>query len=337
VDNFFMAQTPHPTEAQRKWMELGYGMFLHFGPNTFAGVGWGDGTFPAEKFAPTDLDCDQWAGVMAEAGMKYAVLTTKHHDGFCLWPSRFTDYSVKNAGVKTDIVAAFVEACRRAGIRPGLYYSLWDRHFPRYEDDRAYAQHMANQVRELLSDYGDIVEMWFDGGWDKETPERTWPWREEFRQTVSPEVLSGSRWGWCELYQSIHSLQPDCMVINNSCSDRPGIPRYFPIDVRTAERFNFVYEDKLREPVIEPLWRNAQGEPVYLPLEYCDSLNPDWFYNPKGTINHASAATIAEWHGIARRTGANLLLNVGPDTRGRIPEFHRKFLREAAGIIERGG
>lgn len=103
---------PTASAAQRAWMGLGYGMFLHFGPNTFAGVGWGNGTFPAEKFAPSDLDCDQWAGVIAESGMTYAVLTTKHHDGFCLWPGKYTEYSVKNGGLKKDIVALFVEACR---------------------------------------------------------------------------------------------------------------------------------------------------------------------------------------------------------------------------------
>ena len=315
-------------------MGLGYGMFLHFGPNTFAGVGWGDGTFPAEKFAPSDLDCDQWADVIAEAGMTYAVLTTKHHDGFCLWPSKYTEYSVKNGGLKKDIVALFVDACCRAGVRPGLYYSLWDRNFSRYEDDEAYAQYMSLQVTELLCNYGDIVEMWFDGGWDKEHPDHNWPWREEYRRTVPADVLQGSRWGWSQLYQHIHELQPDCMVINNSSSDRPGLPRYLPTDVRTAERFNFVWEDKLREPFIDSVFENDQGQRIFLPLEYCDSLNPDWFYNPKGTINHASAATIAEWHRIARQSESNLLLNVGPDTRGRIPEFHRGFLRDAAKLLE---
>src|SRR5690349_15141304 len=126
---------PSPTPAQRAWMALGYGMFIHFGPNTLTGSGWGDGKFPAGDFSFSKLDIKQWAGVAAEAGMRYAVLTSKHHDGFCLWPSRHTEYCVKNSPQRIDVVTAFVEEFRKAGLKPGLYYSLWDRNFPRYEDD----------------------------------------------------------------------------------------------------------------------------------------------------------------------------------------------------------
>ena len=109
-----------PTKAQEAWMKLKYGMFLHFGPNTISKVGWGDGKFPPEKFVFDNLDTDQWAQTAVDAGMKYAVLTTKHHDGFCLWPSRYTEYSVKNSKNKKDVVGAFVESFRKKGLKVGF-------------------------------------------------------------------------------------------------------------------------------------------------------------------------------------------------------------------------
>ncbi len=130
----------HVEAVRKDWQSLGYGLFLHFGPNTFAGVGWGDGKFPASEFAPSELNPAQWADMALEAGMRYAVLTAKHHDGFCLWPSQHTGYSVNNSPGRPDVVGRFVEAFRKAGLQVGLYYSLWDRNFPAYEDDGVYKE-----------------------------------------------------------------------------------------------------------------------------------------------------------------------------------------------------
>ncbi len=318
-----------PSNAQVAWQALGYGMFIHFGPNTFAGQAWGNGKFPPSAFAPNRLDPRQWAGVAAEAGMKYAVLTTKHHDGFCLWPSRHTEYSVRNAPGGRDVVSEFVDAFRAAGLRVGLYYSLWDMNFSQYEDDAAYAAYMQDQIRELLTGYGPILELWFDGGWHKEFPTREWWWDDAYIRTVPAGVLRGSRWHWRELYTLIHQLQPDCLVINNSSSDRPGVPRYYPIDVRTSEHYDFVWRDRIRIPVVETVFHDDEGRAVFLPLEFTTSLNPDWFYIPDKHLLHPSSATICDWHTRARAVGANLLLNVGPDQHGIVPEYHRTFLNEA--------
>ena len=318
-----------PTNAQRAWQELGYGMFIHFGPNTFAGKAWGDGKLPAAAFSPSHLDPRQWADVAAEAGMKYAVLTTKHHDGFCLWPSRHTEYSIKNSPGRPDVVRAFVDAFREAGLKVGLYYSLWDVHFAEYENDAVYAAYMQAQIRELLTDYGPILELWFDGGWDKEFPTREWPWNDSYREGVPADVLRGGRWHWRELYDLAHALQPECLVINNSSSDRPGIPRYLPIDVRTSEHYDFVWNDRIHQAHTEPVFKDDAGQSVYLPLEFTTSLNPDWFYIPNKHVLHPSVAAICDWYTRARQGKANLLLNVGPDTRGLIPEYHRTFLKEA--------
>ena len=211
-------------------MKLKYGMFLHFGPNTINKVGWGDGKFPPEKFMFDNLDTDQWAQTAVDAGMKYAVLTTKHHDGFCLWPSRYTEYSVKNSKNKKDVVAAFVESFRKRGMKVGFYYSLWDMNFPGYENDKVYAEYMRNQVTELITNYGEITQVWFDGAWDKDFPTRQWQYNPEWEKDPGSGLKHGERWEWESLYNEIHRFQPSCIVQNNSSSDRPGQVRYFPVD-----------------------------------------------------------------------------------------------------------
>ncbi|HMD55576.1 MAG TPA: alpha-L-fucosidase [Phycisphaerae bacterium] len=325
-----VTESPAPTPAQSAWMQLGYGMFIHFGPNTFAGVMWGDGKFPAQEFNPTQLDTRQWAQMAAEAGMKYAVLTTKHHDGFCLWPSRHTDYCVRHAGNKTDVVREFVEAFRAAGLQVGLYYSLWDRHCPFYEDDQRYAAFMQDQIRELLTEYGPILEMWFDGAWDKDHPTRRAVYDPRWESGLNSGLTHGQRWHWRELYELIHQFQPSCLVLNNISNDRPGGVKYLPIDLRNAELFDYIWNEQLCVPVTDNLYAVPDGRNFFLPMEYCTSLNRNWFFIQNQPQVHPSAATIADWYTRARATGANLLLNVGPDKKGMIPEYHRTFLLAAA-------
>jgi len=310
-------------------MELGYGMFLHFGPNTFTKSGWGDGKFPAKQFNPRKLNTDQWADVAAEAGMKYAVLTSKHHDGFCLWPSKHTEYCTRNSPRRPDVVRRFADSFRKAGLKAGLYYSLWDRNFPRYESDQAYADYMFLQIEELLTSYGDILELWFDGGWDKDHPTREWPYDPAWEKGPHPALHRGERWRWKELYAHIHRLQPNCLVIQNSSSDRPGVVKYHPEDARTSEHFDFVWQDRVHNAVTNCIHVNDEGKKVFLPLEYCTSLNPNWFWIEGACFSHASAETIRGWRRTARRAKANFLLNVGPDKEGLIPAYHRDYLRAA--------
>jgi alpha-L-fucosidase len=322
-----------PTHSQRAWMGLGYGMFIHFGPNTFAGTSWGDGRFPAAGFAPTHLDPAQWADMAAEAGMKYAVLTTKHHDGFCLWPSQLTEYSVKNSPGRVDVVGQFADAFRKAGLKVGLYYSLWDQNFADYENDAAYAAYMRGQISELLTSYGDIVELWFDGGWDKDHPTRQWAFDPAWEQDPHSGLMHGERWEWQQLYEQIHRLQSDCLVIKNSSSDCPGDVRYHPVDVRTSEHFHFIWEEQEHEAHLNPVFATKAGEKVYLPLEFCTTITPGWFWNAGQGYSHPSAATIYDWYTTARAAQANFLLNIGPDISGRLPEYHRSFLQQAARLI----
>jgi alpha-L-fucosidase len=325
---------PHPawTPAQRAWRQLGYGMFLHLGPDTVEGVSTGDGKFPASEVVFPQLDCRQWAAVAVEAGMKYAVLTAKHHDGYCLWPTKQTDYCVRSSPGGRDIVGEFVRAFRDAGLAVGLYYSLWDRHAPMYDDDDAYAGYMQAQLAELLTSYGPLVEVWFDGAWDKDFPTRDWVYDPAWERDPKSGLGHGERWRWRELYAHIHRLQPDTLVLNNASSDRAGLVRYLPVDVRTAERFDFVWGGRQHPVTVQPELRDASGAPVHLPLEYCDTITPGWFWRHKAGYSHPPAEAIAAWIRRARRDGANLLLNVGPDARGLIPDYHRPFLRDAIRI-----
>ena len=315
-----------PSLAQAEWLRLGYGLFVHFGPWTFSGGA--DGKFPAERVHAPELDMRKWARLAAESGMRYAVLTAKHVDGFCLWPSRRTAYSVASTPARRDWVAEFVEAFSAEGLKVGLYYALLDRNCAFFEDDARYAEYVRDQVQELLTGYGEVIELWFDGAWDKDHPTRDWPHDPAWAPT-------GARWQWNDLYQHIHHIQPRCLVIQNSSSDRPGVPNYPPVDVRTAEQFDFVWQERLCAPRLDPIFPSESG-PVFLPLEYCTTLTPGWFWQAGACYSHVSAETIAGWRQRAAQQSANLLLNIGPDTSGRIPEYHRSFLLEAERRVRAG-
>ncbi len=144
-----------PEKRQLKWYDMKYYAFIHFGPNTYTDREWGQGDEPEEIFNPEKLDCNQWAETVKRAGMTGMVLTAKHHDGFCLWPSKYTEHSVKNSPVKRDIVREASEACKRAGIKFGIYLSPWDMNSPLYGTE-AYNDYFCNQLTELLTEYGDI-------------------------------------------------------------------------------------------------------------------------------------------------------------------------------------
>lgn len=320
--------------TKKQWETLRYGMFVHFGLSTFEGQPCGSGTCSPLLFNPTDLNINSWADIAYHAGMNYAVLTAKHVDGFCLWPSQYTDYSVKNATCNHDIVKQFCEAFRSRGLKVGLYYALWDNHCPFYHNDRQYADYVRCQIEELLTQYGDIVELWFDGAWEKEHPTKEWMYDPSWEDDPMSGLRHGEVWAWDELYTMIHKLQPNCMVINNASSDRPGGIKYFPLDVRTVERINYIYRNRVCLVDTRMEFETPQGQTVYLPLEYCNTLTPDWFYKKDQHVLHPSVETICGWYNTARQHNGNLLLNIGPDLRGHIPEYHLDFLYEASSQLQ---
>ena len=159
----FLQEAAHvvPSKRQLDWYELESYAFIHFGVNTFTNREWGEGTEPESIFNPENLDCDQWVEAIKAAGMKGMVLTAKHHDGFCLWPSKYTEHSVKNSPCKKDVVREAAEACKRGGIKFGFYLSPWDRNASCYGTPE-YNDYFCNQLTELLTEYGDIFYVWFD-------------------------------------------------------------------------------------------------------------------------------------------------------------------------------
>ena len=304
-----------PAGAQRlsrerlaAWEALGYGMFIHFGMSTFDGDELSKGDRPSMLYAPTDLDVDQWIRVARDAGMRYAVLTAKHVSGHCLWPSRHTDYDVETSGCRTDVVAAFVSACAKYGVVPGLYYCSWDNHhrfgsltrsFAREQTPfttEAYREFQMAQLDELLTGYGPLGEVWID----------------------IPNVLAAD--GRRAQYEQIAGLQPEtAIMMNHGISDgaRLNLDRAWPTDLMAIERFlpssNHGYNPWFR------IAATQEGEQdCYIPGEVCDPLGYEWFHVDNDKPR--SGAELLGMRLICRERSVNLLLDVPPDRRGVIPQ-----------------
>ena len=310
-----------PTQAQKAWMKLGFGMFIHFGINTYYDKEWSDGTLDISAFNPQKLDTDQWCKVAKDAGMRYIVIVTKHHDGFCLWPTKHTEYNVKNTPYKKDIIEKIVNSAKKYGLKTGFYYSLWDEHEPsHFEDENAYVGFMKNQLYELMTQYGDIVELWFDGFWKKQQS----GWKNQQGERPCPEEFITSwryegafRWQIDHLYHFVKEQQPDCIVMNNPTSVFKGVP-LFPVDAVCAERGVHLGSYK-------KTW-NWLGKEVFMPLQIETTMSTkgnkkfpkgNWFWH-EWDHSVASASQINGWLKSAGKLGANLLLNCGPRADGQL-------------------
>lgn len=296
-----------PTPAQLTWQRDGLGVFFHVGVNTFAGKEWSDGTLTPESFDPTELDADEWVRTAQELGAKYVVLTAKHHDGFCLWPTATTDYSVASSPWKDgrgDVVREVADACARYGIKLGLYASPWDRNAPQYEDAAAYDEFYLAQLRELCTNYGQLSELWFDGAGS-----------------------AGREYDWDAIGALAAELQPQAMIFNMG----PATIRWVgnedglaadPVEYVTTSTDLNNYDDDVVET----------GEAVYLPPECDVSLRKGWFWQPgeePKSLSHLLAI-----HDRSIGLGANLLLNIPPDRRGRIDPADAARVRELAEALE---
>lgn len=299
-----------PNRTQQMLINRGYGMFLHFGMNTFTDDEWSDGTTHVEKYNPTALDCDQWVRVANDAGFRYVILTVKHHDGFCLWNSKFTEYDVASSPVKTDVVAAVSQACKKYGLQFAIYYSLWDRHEPSYKnpDFEKYIDFMANQLTELLTDYGQVCELWFDGGWDRKPEE----WKIE------------------RIYSLVKKLQPNCAVgINHTIVHKEGERNFVLPDLMTEDnKYFFQYfpsDFRLWDPKIAGKKDKKQylheGKSYYLPFEHTICLSKTWTWfqkkNPQPVRDLDELEELFYW---CTDNDNTLLINVPPDSRGKITD-----------------
>lgn len=290
------------TQAKRDWMALRFGLFLHFGINTFNDAEWSDGTLDPATYNPTAFDADQWLSAAKAAGAKYILFTTKHHDGFCNWPTDTTDYSVKSTPWGKDTIELVAEACRKHDIALGFYYSLWDRHAPCYADDHAYAKYMKRHLAELLTRYGPVVELWFDGGWKK----------------GAVHVQDAERWYWREIYEACKAIQPEVMIGNNGTTERPGEIITWPCDLRFGEKTVPPADDR-------KVWWTGT-EDTCLPYESQYTLSTGgtgegqfadgkWFW-------HADDDTVQDPKWVAdtiklcNERGGNFVINAGPSAEG---------------------
>ncbi len=200
---------PVPSENQMRWQEMEYYAFVHFSLNTYTDQSWGFGNEDVKLFNPTELDCRQWARICKEAGMKGIIITAKHHCGFCLWPSKYTEYSVKNAPWKNgkgDMVREMADACKEYGLKLGIYLSPWDRNHPDYGKPE-YITYFRNQLTELLTNYGEIFEVWFDGanGGDG-----------YYGGANETRVIDRTTYyDWKNTYKLIRKLQPNIVIWND--------------------------------------------------------------------------------------------------------------------------
>lgn len=319
-----------PAPRQLAWQQLELTAFIHFGMNTFSDREWGDGTESPALFRPAELDADQWVRVLQGAGFRGMILTCKHHDGFCLWPSAHTEYSVKNApwkGGRGDVVKEMADACRRAGMKFGVYLSPWDRHDPRYGDSPAYNAYFLAQLEELLTNYGDIFEVWFDG--------------------ACAEGPNGKKqeYDWAAYFALIRRLQPDAVISiegpdvrwvgNEAGRGRESEWSVYPYGrlVTAGDQGFLVSGEDCTKPdlgsdellaALDPRWEYL----FWYPAQVDTSIRPGWFYH---TWEDEKVKPLHELVRIYQQSvgnNAQLLLNIPPDTRGKISEPDIRRLEE---------
>jgi alpha-L-fucosidase len=317
---------PVPNENQMKWQEMEYYSFLHFSLNTFTDQEWGGGDEDVKLFNPKDLDCRQWARVCKEAGMKGIIMVVKHHCGFCLWPSKYTEFSVKNSPWKDgkgDVVRELADACKEYGLKLGIYLSPWDRNSAVYGKPE-YITYFRNQLTELLTNYGPIFEVWFDGanggsgyyGGANET-------RRIDRKTY---------YDWQNTYKLIRKLQPE-IVIWNDGGDR-GDLRWVGTEAGYVGETNWSLLNATGDVPTEMLRFGVENGDSWVPGEVNTSIRPGWFYH---TYEDNRVKTLPQlmntYYSSIGRNGT-LLLNFPVDTRGLIHENDVKASKDFAEMVK---
>lgn len=300
---------PIPTARQLDWQRDELRMFVHFTVNTFTDREWGTGTEDPAVFNPTDLDAGQWARVAREAGFQTVILTAKHHDGFALWPSRYTDHSVEASpwrGGRGDVVKTFTEAMQAEGLKAGLYLSPWDRHEPSYGDEAAYNAFYLGQLRELLSQYGPLSEVWLDG--------------------AKGEDAKDMDYHFDAIYATVRQLQPGAVIFSDAGPD----VRWIGNEDGFAGRTNWSTIDRSAVGVGVAgqgayLQTGERGAPSWVPGECDTSIRPGWFWHAEEAPKSLAELREVYYKSVGRN--CVLLLNVPPDTTGQFADEDARRLR----------
>jgi alpha-L-fucosidase len=296
---------PLPTKAQLAWHNMEFYLFIHFGPNTFTDKEWGHGDEPSAIFNPTQLDCKQWARIAKQSGAKGIIITAKHHDGFCLWPSKFSKHTVRESKWKNgkgDVLKELSQACKQYGLKFGVYISPWDRNHPKYGTEE-YNDVFVNMMKEIFTSYGPIWELWWDG--------------------ANGEGPNGKKqvYDWDRYKKTVKALSPSTVVF----SDVGPHVRWVGNEKGIAGKTNWNYLDTvgftpgIGAPSVEVLNEGNINGKAWIPAECDVSIRPGWFYHAHEDDKVKSPEILFDLFLKSVGRGANLLLNVPPDRRGK---FH---------------
>jgi alpha-L-fucosidase len=329
-----------PAPRQLAWQRQETIAFVHFGLNTFTGQEWGSGKVDPSVFNPIELDARAWVRALKAGGMKTVIVTAKHHDGFCLWPTKYTDYSVRSTPWRNgtgDVVGDVAAACRETGVGFGVYLSPWDRHEPSYGDSPRYDDHFRNQLTELLTQYGPVTEVWFDG--------------------ANGEGPNGKRqvYDWASYYALIRKLQPNAVIAVSGPDVRwvgteSGYGRDTEWSVVPAMLQNqdsiaassqqapvdgaFIPGDMMQEDIGSRARLRGARALVWYPSETDVSIRPGWFYHAAQDDRVKSPEKLVDIYYSSVGKNSVLLLNVPPDKRGRLHENDVKALAGMRKILD---
>jgi len=285
-----------PAPQQVAWHDLEFGVIIHFSTNTFLDQEWGDGSADPKAFNPTEFNPDQWMKAIRDSGAKYVVLVAKHHDGFCLWPTEQTSYSIKASpwqGGKGDVVGDVARSARKYGLKFGVYLSPWDRHEPKYKDSAAYDDYYQAELTELASHYGDLVEFWLDGAGS-----------------------AGHVYNFPKIIETLRTYQPNTIVFADTGLFEYGDARWVGTESGVVPYENWNVIDRhgyLR-------WRPVEADTPLRKLH--------WFWHPNDEASLKSLDELLTMYDQTVGRGAQLMLGLAPDRRGLLPDSDVARLEE---------
>ena len=308
-----------PSERQRGWHNMKYHAFIHFGPNTFTDIEWGYGNESPDVFNPTELDCRQWAKVIKDAGMEGAIITAKHHDGFCLWPSEYSTHTVRESrwqDGKGDVLKELSEACREYGIKFGVYVSPWDRNHPTYFT-KEYNDVFKKMLEEVLTKYGEVYYVFFDGAF-----------------SIGPD---GKRqeYDWIGFTEVVRRCQPNAVIFSDAGPDVRwiGNERGYAAETNWCTVRKGIFYPGIGD-VNDQLQTGHEDGELWIPSEVNTSIRPGWFYHKQEDDKVKSLNRLIDnWYHSVGMNG-NFLLNLPPDTRGLIHENDTERLTELKNYLD---
>src|SRR3989337_353341 len=315
------SKSPLPTKQQLAWHEMEYYWFIHFGPNTFTDKEWGHGDEPEDIFNPTELDCRQWARIAKQAGAKGIIITAKHHDGFCLWPSKYSKHTVRESRWKNgkgDVVKDLMQACKEYGLKFGVYLSPWDRNHPQYGTPE-YNNVYVNTMKELISRYGPFFEFWWDGanGEGPNGKKQQYDFRR-FEQTMRKYASNTVVFS---------DIGPDVRWVGNE-KGIAGQTNWNYLDTAGFKRGEGA-------PPTDTLNQGNVNGKNWIPAECDVSIRPGWFYHKEEDDKVKTPEQLFDLYLKSVGRGANFLLNIPPDRRGLIHEIDSASLVEFKKLIDK--